>query len=175
MKKYLFLDMDGVLNTFRTLVAFGQGAWPGEVNSVKLLDPIGLRMLRMVHAQGVDFVLSSTWRSDYATPARLKKFSGEMGIEFIGITGDEYILNDNGVFQNHRGNQIKQWLDKNAPNDEEFLYCILDDDSDMFPEQFDSFVKTQYSDGYSMSCHKKVCKILQVSEFQRTSPGGVIY
>lgn len=46
---------------------------------------------------------------------------------FVGITGDRKSL---------RGEEIKEWLDKHP---EVTDYAILDDDSDMLPEQFKKF------------------------------------
>lgn len=49
---------------------------------------------------------------------------------FIGITGDRKTL---------RGDEIKDWLDQHK---EVKKYAIIDDDSDMLPEQMSSFFKT---------------------------------
>jgi hypothetical protein len=52
---------------------------------------------------------------------------------FVGITGRGFGM---------RGEEIQQWLDKNPEVED---YAILDDDSDMLPEQMDKFY---HCDGY---------------------------
>jgi len=56
---------------------------------------------------------------------------------FVGITGDRRTL---------RGTEIKEWMDKNQPIEK---YAIIDDDSDMLPEQMGSFFKTDNYYGIS--------------------------
>ena len=66
MKRVLFLDIVGVLNSRRTLHALGQ--YPLELEHLAgMSDPVALRMLqRLCDSAGVSVVLSSVWRKSYA-------------------------------------------------------------------------------------------------------------
>ena len=84
--------------------------------------------------------ISSTWKHHFgtegyvSTPEKWADALSELGFKegtFVGITGDRRTL---------RGEEIQDWLDKHP---EVTDYAILDDDSDMLPEQF---VKFHHSD-----------------------------
>ena len=84
--------------------------------------------------------VSSTWKHHFgtkgyvSTPEKWEDAFIKLGFNpgtYVGITGDRRTL---------RGEEIKDWLD-NHPEVED--YVILDDDSDMLPEQF---VKFHHSD-----------------------------
>jgi hypothetical protein len=70
------------------------------------------------------------------------------------------------VLNTHRGEEIEYWLQENWVD----RYCIIDDDSDMLPEQMPYFVKTSdnidHEDcidiGYGLTkkCAEKVIEIL---------------
>jgi hypothetical protein len=84
--------------------------------------------------------VSSTWKHHFgtkgyvSTPEKWEDVFQLLGFNpgtYVGITGDRRTL---------RGEEIKDWLD-NHPEVED--YVILDDDSDMLPEQF---VKFHHSD-----------------------------
>jgi hypothetical protein len=80
--------------------------------------------------------VSSTWKHHFgvkgykSTPERWEDAFQLLGFKpgtYVGITGDRKTL---------RGEEIQEWLD-NHPEVED--YAILDDDSDMLPEQFCKF------------------------------------
>jgi hypothetical protein len=89
---------------------------------------------------GTKICVSSTWKHHFgtkgyvSTPEKWEDAFQLLGFNpgtYVGITGDRRTL---------RGEEIKDWLD-NHPEVED--YAILDDDSDMLPEQF---VKFHHSD-----------------------------
>lgn len=80
--------------------------------------------------------ISSVWKhhfgkSDYVSnPEKWDLALTKLGFKkgtFVGITGDRRTL---------RGQEIKEWLENNSEFQD---YAILDDDSDMLPEQFAKF------------------------------------
>lgn len=118
--KVLFLDFDGVLNTF-TQRNFGEQFSPGACKNLKSL-------LRRV--PDLKIVVSSAWRMwglEYVK-ATLKK-NGINSDRVIDITGQE-----NG----NRGYQIQCWLNKHP---EVTSFVIIDDESDM-GELMNKLVKT---------------------------------
>jgi hypothetical protein len=80
--------------------------------------------------------VSSVWKHHFgiegyvSTPERWADALTELGFKegtFVGITGQRRGL---------RGQEIQEWLDKHPEVED---YAILDDDSDMLPEQFVRF------------------------------------
>jgi hypothetical protein len=83
--------------------------------------------------------ISSTWKHNFgikgyvSTPEKWEDALVRLGFKegtYVGITGDRRTL---------RGDEIKDWLDKHPEVED---YAILDDDSDMLPEQFMKFHHT---------------------------------
>ena len=83
--------------------------------------------------------ISSTWKHHFgvkeyvSTPEKWEDALVKLGSKegtYVGITGDRRTL---------RGDEIKDWLDKHPEVED---YAILDDDSDMLPEQFMKFHHT---------------------------------
>lgn len=56
-----------------------------------------------------------------------------------------------------RGHEIQAWLDKHPEVEK---YAILDDDSDMLPEQMPNFFKTTFQNGLLEETMYKVIKHL---------------
>ncbi len=85
---------------------------------------------------GTKICVSSTWKNHFgvkgyvSTPETWKDDLVILRFKegtYVGITGDRRTL---------RGDEIKDWLDKHPEVED---YAILDDDSDMLPEQFMKF------------------------------------
>lgn len=144
--KVLFLDIDGVLNSLSSVLALG--------NPNEHLDPVCVALVaRLLKETDAKVVVSSSWRIG-RTVETLKHELDRIGAHkiadrIIGRTGDGY----NG----HRGRQIKEWIELNAP---ECSYVILDDDSDMLPAQRPYFVKTNFDEGFRASHYKRAMAIL---------------
>ena len=84
----------------------------------------------------IKICISSVWKNHFNTknyvivPERWGYALTELGFKdgtFVGITGDRRKL---------RGQEIQEWLDQHPEVED---YAILDDDSDMLPEQFAKF------------------------------------
>ena len=92
-------------------------------------------------------------RSDF------KNYNGEIGKFFDWIKHGFHV-------PSIRGLEIKVWLDLNVRktptgfNNNQYTYCILDDDSDMLLEQKDNFVKTATWCGLTEHCAGEVITIL---------------
>jgi hypothetical protein len=144
-KKYLFLDVDGVLNHAgcRDWMQVPDGdpmmSWRNDSQIKKSEDGNlileGLwgmeadcvaRLNRIIEAvPDVQVVLSSTWRLNpglKVTEANLRR-QGYQGPSFIGKTPAWGLLT--------RGHEIRTWLDKNAEGYTDKDIVILDDTYDM--------------------------------------------
>ena len=140
MNKYLFLDIDGVLNHDEWFKSEHyrkhQENWEKS-----MFDPECVaRVNRILEATGAKLVVSSSWRS----MKDLKEIFEGVGLPTdFDITPhadriysrEEYAY-DSPVFW--RGNEIKYYLDRHPADN----YVILDDDSDMLPHQIKHFIRT---------------------------------
>ena len=147
--RVLFLDIDGVLNSHRTVVALN--GYPHDVSPGGLaqFDMVAVALLRgLCKAGGVQIVLSSTWRLD----REWAKIGPALGLPIIDRTPS---------MLGPRGNEIACWLDDKPVE----RYAILDDDSDMLPEQMPYFVKTMHEDGMTWQPFVKLCELFSVNPY----------
>lgn len=142
MTRILFLDVDGVLNT--------HDGWEAGHHGHDSLDPGPVaRLNRLCARTGCRIVVSSTWRiGPYRGPDGCRA-----NLRRMGVTGPfhrnwrtrDRALNDELTYEDRpRGKQIRDWL---LAHPEVTAYAIVDDDSDMLPEQMPRYVKTQFKDG----------------------------
>ena len=157
MDKYIFLDIDGVLNSEQYYLEKPQHkrwkefkdkldkhiAW-GVCN----IDPKAVKLLnKLVTETNAKIVVSSSWRGDYA----LQTIFSLAGI-IEPIYGETPRLESR-----FRGEEIKFWLEKQS---KPYKYVIIDDDSDMFDDQKPYFIHTDYEFGLTKSDVDKAIKIL---------------
>lgn len=136
--KILFLDVDGVLNTYKT-----GGFLTVSKSKLRLLSHI-------VKSTRCEIVLSSTWRRNVMGELDvLKKKLGYRGL----VIKDTTPIFDFCV----RGTEIQHWLHSHPGVTR---WCILDDDSDMLPDQLLNFVKTDGMIGLTQRDADKVIEIL---------------
>ena len=144
MLKYLFLDIDGVLNCSTTKNRIVPG---GAIIGV---DPYKVLLLnRIIEATGAKIVLSSSWRHYPSLEEHLSEFT----IPYIAKTGDSPCRT--------RGCEIRDWLEKNHPTRKERdeLRCaILDDDTDFLYGQ--ALFKTSWKEGLTEQIAGRVIKYL---------------
>lgn len=139
--KVLFLDIDGVVNCETT-----QQRHRGFIG----IDPMMAFMVGKIQLDtGCEFVLSSSWRNSDDGIEEVESQVAKM----FDVTGNE----DYSVNQDHRGREIKAWLDKHP---EVTRYAILDDNTDFLPEQTSHFFKTSWSTGITEEIAKKVTDYL---------------
>jgi len=146
MSRIIFLDCDGCVCTVRSHLAFGYR------NHMEHWDRTATRFLRRICKKfDVKIVISSSWR--IVDPKMLMK---RLRIEDLlpYLHEDKYTRD----FSNIRGEEIKDWLDRN-PNEG---YVIIDDNNDMLPEQQKNFVQTDSVDGMSAKNMEKILKILDI-------------
>ena len=151
--KIVFLDIDGVLNSQRTCIAFG--GYPNQPTGFHrdMFDEVAIRLIRgIVKEAGAKIVLSSTWR--------ILNHWNEVG------QGLELpIIDATPRLAGHRGEEIQQWMDDyiaNNENAEITTYAIIDDDSDMLESQLSNFVHTSNFDGFSWENAMQLCRLLHV-------------
>lgn len=137
--KVLFLDFDGVINSFSSL-GYGDTFTPVCCKHLQNL---------MSKEPELKIVVSSSWR--HLGLEEIKKILDKNGInksKVIDVTG-----NEKGI----RGHQIQCWLDKHP---EVTAFAILDDEADM-GDLKDKLVKTSSYVGLTSEHVDKVIKLLQ--------------
>lgn len=116
MVKYLFLDIDGPLNT-------GRNDFLDPDKYGHHFDNAAVQNLRnILNCTGADIVISSFWR--HLGLERLNQLwkDWELPGRIVGCTPGFW--GDNQFF-NIRGEEIEQWLKDNAP--EPFSFVVIDD------------------------------------------------
>jgi hypothetical protein len=163
--KYIFLDIDGVLNSFtwyseniatvpldkrKTMTLEERDLLQFDPAAVALLEDIVVRL-----APDVRIIVSSTWRRLHPLSEIRGFILKKGGDKASGVITDKTPYFPNKI----RGEEIKWFVDQFLePGD---TYVILDDDSDMTPEQKAStFVHTDNLTGLLPEHVEKVLTIL---------------
>ena len=140
--KVLFLDIDGVLNHecwYRD--RFNKEIYPEGVPTYPLSEfyPESVKRLnKILKETGAKIVLSTSWRFDKDIDT------------ILSVVGINQTIYDKTPYCGHkygslcRGKEIKEYLNNHT---EITNYAIVDDDSDMEPEQMNNFYQTSEYDG----------------------------
>ncbi len=150
--KVVFLDIDGVLNPRQHMndlyVGWKKGVAVSRDEFGHLFCPSCVEYFEnLLFQTGAKIVISSTWRrSGLQVMKDLWKVRGLEG-EVVDITPS---------LNTPRGEEIAEWLRLNDVD----KYVIIDDNSDMLPEQMSHFVKCENKWGFTKECLEKALKIL---------------
>ena len=170
MKKVIFLDIDGVLNSSRTLY-----------ESISLEDDLILNLKEIVNKTKAKIILSSSWRLSTEAVATLIDKLDKFGLAISGMTYDGVDLDwlekyEFDVTKKHldtkfdwdenrqikithdRGAEIFKWLHDH----DDCAYVILDDEIEDIKPYFSEsvIVKTSYKTGLTKEDVKKAIQIL---------------
>lgn len=146
-RKIIFLDIDGVLNSVDSMIAF-------QSCNEYALDKVSIGLLKsLCEITGADIVVSSTWRMGRDKKDFMEIFSLHDWHNFPYV-GQTRILD---MARYNRGYEIKEWLSMYSDRNGE--YIIIDDDSDMLPEQLDRFIHVSSVNGFRS---KHYCQALRL-------------
>lgn len=170
MKKVIFLDVDGVLNSSRTLY-----------ESISLEDDLILNLKEIVNKTKAKIILSSSWRLSTEAVATLIDKLDKFGLAISGMTYDgvdldwlekyefdvtkkyldtkfDYDENRQIKITHDRGAEIFKWLHDH----DDCAYVILDDEIEDIKPYFSEsvIVKTSYKTGLTKEDVKKAVQIL---------------
>lgn len=165
MKKVIFLDFDGVLNTKWWYTQMDRNTPKDKYGYA--FDPKAVANLkRIVEETGADIVISSSWKSFGFTELEEMWIDRSLSGKLIGITpnsvSDELLLDadiDSIELFHIRGEEIKEWLTKHGKYVSH--YAIIDDMDNMLPEQQSHFVQTNPEVGITEEDAEKVIAILK--------------
>ena len=170
MKKVIFLDVDGVLNSSRTLY-----------EDISLEDDLISNLKELVDKTGAKIILSSSWRLSAEAVATLMDKLDKFGLAISGMTCDgvdldwlekyefdttkkyldtkfDYDANRQIKITHDRGAEIFKWLHDH----DDCAYVILDDEIEDIKPYFNEsvIVKTSYKTGLTKEDVKKAIQIL---------------
>ena len=193
IKRYIFLDIDGVLNSNQWYKHLDDTYTTGQRNKMTFnqynIDPRAVGLLNQL--TGCEIVISSSWRYCKSTIEGLR--DAGLKLPIIGGISHEYFGNDWLT----RGNAIARWFKDNLgdiPHDRWFTdgfyhtlktfsgpindlkqdplkpesialtYVILDDDDDMLLQQAEHFVHVDANLGLSKDDIDHCKEILRLSD-----------
>jgi hypothetical protein len=143
--KVLFLDIDGVLNSRRTLIAHNGYPHGFEPDQMKMFDHAALGLIRdLCRHSGAVVVLSSSWRILHL-------------VEEVAAGFDLPVIDRTPSLAGNRGQEIAAWL---AAHPSVVVYAIVDDNSDMLESQRTHFVQTSEEEGLSFRDYAALKRIL---------------
>ena len=170
MKKVIFLDVDGVLNSSRTLY-----------EDISLEDDLISNLKELVDKTDAKIILSSSWRLSTEAVATLIDKLDKFGLAISGMTYDgvdldwlekyefdvtkkyldtkfDYDENRQIKITHDRGAEIFKWLHDH----DDCAYVILDDEIEDIKPYFSEsvIVKTSYKAGLTKEDVKKAIQIL---------------
>lgn len=159
--KLSFLDVDGVLNSSRSVAALGQAPKDYDPSTWGLyFDPIAVKLYqRFVRETGAKTVLSTSWRHEVGMVENLGAF---LQVDVIGQT--PYIPGE------RRGYEVQKYFQDNDLSPLVVPYVIFDDRVDFLHEQRGHFVQVSAFDGLSCANFYHAMKILNVV----TTPMAVV-
>lgn len=144
--KIIFIGINGVLNTDRTVLRYGQSLIDQDL--VKILKKIILKTKAEV-------VLSSSWRNDVESRKIIRYFFKKEDIDFIDYTPQ--IETKKHQFWINRCDEIKFWLKKH-PQVKKF--AILDDNFDAGISYKDNFFQIDAEFGLTEFVAEEVISFL---------------
>ena len=170
MKKVIFLDVDGVLNSSRTLY-----------EDISLEDDLISNLKELVDKTGAKIILSSSWRLSTEAIATLMDRLDKFGLAISGMTCDgvdldwlekyefdatkkyldtKFDCDENRQIKitHDRGAEIFKWLHDH----DDCAYVILDDEIEDIKPYFSEsvIVQTSYKTGLIKEDVKKAIQIL---------------
>jgi hypothetical protein len=148
--KILFLDIDGVLNSRRSLTAFGEYPINFSARELAFFDWVAVALVRRLCRETKSkVVLSSTWRYFFSA----EQVAAALDLPVIDCTPKSSEEADYA----RRGGEIEAWLDDHP---EVTHYAITDDINAMLDEQQPHFVQTDERCGLSLNDYHLLYMIL---------------
>ena len=157
---YLFLDIDGVLNTGQhSNYLVDNGLCETDADGY-LFDPEAVKNLQyIIEETDAKIIITSTWRLDGDMQAlwRNRNLAGEV----VGVTPiiqREKAIGKIKIWYGHRGIEVEEWLSANATAP--YKYAILDDEDDYLKTQSDHLILIDPMTGITKEVADKVIILL---------------
>lgn len=157
MRKIIFLDVDGVLNSEKSIVETymfrKENNLPKGATDEVFPDEYLLNLKDLIDKTGAFIVISSTWRRHYPNDRKWNKLIANLKKYNL----DTKIIDSTPILYKQRGEEIREWLSKN-PDVTNFV--IIDDDSDMCEFTNTHLAKCSWKTGFIEDVKNKALEIL---------------
>ncbi|MCR5679451.1 MAG: hypothetical protein K6G08_04480 [Prevotella sp.] len=159
--RYLFLDIDGVLNTGHySDYLIENGLCETDADGYLFAIEAVQNLERIIEATDAKIIITSTWRLDGDMQAlwRNRNLAGEV----IGVTPTllrEKAIGKIKAYYGHRGMEVEAWLQDNAIAP--YKYAILDDEDDYLLHQAEHLILTDPMTGITEDIAEKVISLLE--------------
>ena len=168
IRKIVFLDIDGVLNTehYQGLLEYQGKPWQDEYGA--FFDPKSVKQLKkIIDATDADIVVESSWK--YLGLYAMKELWDVRNLPGIVIAitplsvSDEHLININLDYLdtsilNCKGIEISSWLSKYETQD--IRYVIIDDEYVILNSQLSHFILTNPYEGITEEQANQAISIL---------------
>ena len=168
MRKIIFLDLDGVLNTEKYQAELQYKGCPKQDEFGAIFDSNAVaRLKHIIDATGADIVVQSSWKCLGLDAMQEMWTARNLPGKIIDITPskvtDEYLLKtDISSFDvsnfPFKGLEIDSWL--TAHNKQTINYVIIDDEDVILDSQFSCFIQTNPHDGLTKTVADRAISIL---------------
>ena len=148
MKKYLFLDFDGILNTNRHRFHLLKERKNTEDQFGPVFDPDTIENLKTIIAQtSAEIVISSSWKefgADFLHEMRVSRNLPKFHSITPSLILTSYLDHNTGKSlripeRYSKGLEINAWLDTYASGN--YRYCIIDDENYFLPYQLEHLIQ----------------------------------
>lgn len=156
MSRYLFLDIDGCINSAHYIWNFEQvNGRDAEIGSIDHIEEERVKIFNSLFTvlPDIKIVLSSDWRLDHSPEemTSLLRQKGYIGPDIISSTPD---------LNTQRGDEVLAWLKENVDIENDlYSFCALDDNSD-FKSMRRFLIQTDMHYGIRDSDVKRVVSLL---------------
>lgn len=159
--KVIFLDIDGVLNSDRSVIALPmQTIFENDYRFnylVSKVDPVAIALLNKITKETGAVLVGSTSNRIHLGFDGLDHALKEMGVESI-------LYDITPSLSTNRGGEIQEWLNNhNTLAEGESIiesFIIIDDSDDMLSSQQENFVRVNPAVGLAVNDMRKAIKIL---------------
>ena len=161
-RKYLFLDLDGVLNTGRFSNYLEENNLQQFDEDGAIFDPNAVENLQyIIDKTHAEIILTSTWRYDGLDRMIQLWKNRNLPSVLAGITPDLFPRGERRL-KGLRGLEIYDWLNYGRGSDFGvfYTYAIVDDEDDFLEQQLEHLVLTDPMKGITREVANKVISIL---------------
>lgn len=153
--RVIFLDIDGVIQPTRLIVANGfKTAHMGDY-SLECFDSVALKVIRrLCEVADASVVFSSTWVENPVTSESIIRLGDVMELPVSGFVDSEV------PFSEKRGQMVKNWLSKH-PSVKEYI-CLDDEIGHYTEDQLSRVVQVNADQGLSVENMESMCELLSL-------------
>lgn len=161
MKKFIFLDFDGVMDTSHHCNRLYHEGLPEADKYGTVFDPECVENLNLIIKEtGAEIVITSSWKEIMSYEQILQMWKDR------GLPG--FVTDTTLTCSNHHGDEIASWLDiyRHISGETEYTYVIIDDmgEADFSEDQLEHLVTTDFFYGLDENVRMRAIEVLNEKE-----------